>query len=81
MGDVLVAIASDSNGNVVGFVASDTGANGKPLANGGLFIAYEGLAGACSGISGTDITFEKVPTAPAPKHHNPHRNNNLRSKQ
>ena len=81
MGDVLVAIASDSTGNVVGFIVSNTSANGKPVANGGLSIGYEGLAGACSGISGTDITFEKVPTAPAPKHQNPHRNNNLHGRQ
>jgi hypothetical protein len=70
-GDILETIASDNTGNVVAFVASNTDANGKTLPNGGLFMIYEGLAGACSGISGTDIPFQKVMTALAPKHHSP----------
>jgi hypothetical protein len=70
-GDMLEAIASDSTGNVVAFVASNTNAVGKNLPNGGLFMIYEGLAGACSGISGTDIPFKKVASALAPRHHSP----------
>jgi hypothetical protein len=76
-GDMLEAIASDSSGNVVAFIASNTDANGKTLPNNGLFMIYEGLAGSCSGISGVDIPFKKVESAPAPKHHNPHRVNHL----
>jgi len=70
-GDTLEAIATDTTGNVVAFVASNTDANGQTLPNGGLFMIYEGLAGACSGISGTDIPFKKVLSAPAPRHQNP----------
>lgn len=70
-GDMLETIASDNTGNVVAFIASNTDASGKTLSNGGLFMIYEGLAGACSGISGTDIPFKKVTSAPAPKHHSP----------
>jgi hypothetical protein len=70
-GDMLEAIASDSTGNVVAFVASNTNPVGKNLPNGELFMTYEGLAGACSGISGTDIPFKKVMSAPAPRHHSP----------
>ena len=61
-GDVLVAYASDGTGNVVAFVLSNTDANGAPLPNGGLYVTYMGLAGACSGISGTDVPFRKIPT-------------------
>jgi hypothetical protein len=68
-GDVLEAIASDSTGNVVGFIASNTDVNGKPLPNGGLYMVYQGLAGACSGISGSDIPFRKVDSPLAPRHH------------
>jgi hypothetical protein len=70
-GDMLETVASDNTGNVVAFIASNTDANGKTLPNGGLFMIYEGLAGACSGISGTDIPFKKVESTPAPKHHSP----------
>jgi len=67
-GDAIVATASDNTGNVVGFIASNTDANGRSLPNGGLFITYQGLAGACSGISGTDIPFRKVEAAHPPMH-------------
>jgi hypothetical protein len=70
-GDMLEAIASDSTGNVVAFVASNTNPVGKNLPDGELFMTYEGFAGACSGISGTDIPFKKVISAPAPRHHSP----------
>jgi hypothetical protein len=70
-GDMLEIIASDSTGNVVAFIASNTDANGKTLPNGGLFTTYDGVAGACSGISGTDIPFKKVTSSPAPRHHSP----------
>ena len=76
-GDMLEAIASDSTGNVVAFVASNTNPVGKNLPNGELFMTYEGLAGACSGISGTDIPFKKVMSAPGPRHHNPIRIGNF----
>jgi hypothetical protein len=72
-GDFLIAIASDSAGNVVGFVASGTDANGEMLPDNGLSVSYQGLAGACSGITGTDVLFKRVKSAPAPKHHHPHR--------
>jgi hypothetical protein len=38
------------------------------LAGGGLFIPYQGLGGACSGISGMDIPFRKVIPSHAPMH-------------
>jgi Chitobiase/beta-hexosaminidase C-terminal domain/Legume lectin domain len=59
-GDVLTAFASDSSGNVVAFIASNTDANEKPLPDGGLYVTYIGLAGACNGISGTDVPFRKI---------------------
>jgi hypothetical protein len=58
-GDVLVAIASDNSGSVVGFIASNTDANGKVLANDGLYFTYLGMAGACSGIFEMDAPFRK----------------------
>jgi hypothetical protein len=72
-GDVLEAYGSDSSGNVVAFVMSNTDANGVTLPSGGLYVTYIGLAGACTGISGTDVPFAKVerykPTGPlAPRH-------------
>jgi hypothetical protein len=72
-GDVIEAYASDLYGNVVAFVMSNTDANGIPLPNGGLYVTYVGLAGACAGISGTDVPFFKVerhmPRTPvAPRH-------------
>jgi hypothetical protein len=59
-GDVIEAFGSDSSGNVVAFIASNTDANEKPLADGGLYVTYVGLAGACTGVSGTDVPFRKV---------------------
>ncbi len=59
-GDVIEAFGSDSTGNVVAFVASNTDANEKALPAGGLFVTYLGLAGACNGIAGTDVPFRKV---------------------
>jgi hypothetical protein len=68
-GDVIQAFGSDSSGNVVAFVASNTDANEQPLPDGGLFVTYNGLAGACSGVSGTDVPFRKV----VPRHWQPPR--------
>ncbi len=68
-GDVIQAFGSDSSGNVVAFVASNTDANEQPLPDGGLFVTYTGLAGACSGVSGTDVPFRKV----VPRHWQPPR--------
>jgi Chitobiase/beta-hexosaminidase C-terminal domain/Legume lectin domain len=59
-GDVIEAFGSDSAGNVVAFIASNTDANLNPLPDGGLYITYAGLAGACTGVSGTDVPFKKV---------------------
>jgi len=59
-GDVLEAFGSDSSGNVVAFIASNTDANEKPLPDDGLYVTYLGLAGACTGISGTDVPFRRV---------------------
>ena len=59
-GDTLEAIGSDSKGNVVAFIASNTDANEKPLPSGGLYVTYVGLAGACQGVSGVDVPFKKV---------------------
>jgi len=59
-GDVLEAFASDNAGNVVAFLLSNTDQNGRVLANGGLYVTYFGIAGACDGISGTDIPFRKT---------------------
>jgi len=59
-GDVIVAVTSDSSGNVVGFIASNTDANGATLASDGLFFTYFGEAGACAGIFETDAPFRKV---------------------
>jgi hypothetical protein len=59
-GDLLEVIGSDSSGNVVGFIASNLDANGNPLANGGLYVTYVGIAGACAGVSGTDVPFRKI---------------------
>jgi hypothetical protein len=74
-GDVIEAYASDLSGNVVAFVMSNTDANGVPLPNGGLYVTYLGLAGACTGISGTDVPFRKIegykPGGPLPPRHAP----------
>jgi hypothetical protein len=59
-GDVIEAFGSDSAGNVVAFIASNTDANLNPLPDGGLYVTYAGLAGACTGVSGTDVPFKKV---------------------
>ncbi len=59
-GDVIEAFGSDSAGSVVAFIASDTDADANPLPDGGLYVTYTGLAGACTGISGTDVPFKKV---------------------
>lgn len=59
-GDVLEAVASDTKGNVVAFIASNTNANQMPLSGGGLYVTYVGLAGACQGVSGVDVPFKKV---------------------
>jgi hypothetical protein len=59
-GDVIEAIGSDSTGNVVAFVASNTDENEKALPGGGLYVTYAGLKGACTGVSGTDVPFSKV---------------------
>ncbi len=59
-GDVIEAFGSDNTGNVVAFIASNTDANLNPLPDGGLYLTYVGLAGACTGISGTDVPFKKV---------------------
>jgi hypothetical protein len=61
-GDVIAAFGSDSTGNVVAFIASNTDANEQPLPDGGLYVTYVGLAGACNGISGTDVAFKKFIT-------------------
>ena len=66
-GDVIVAVASDSSGNVVGFIASNTDANGQVIASDGLYFTYLGVAGACSGIFETDVPFRKEPTL-RPRH-------------
>ena len=65
-GDVIEAIGSDNSGNVVVFVASNTDANANPLPNGGLFVTYVGVAGACTGVTGTDVPFRKIPRRGAP---------------
>jgi hypothetical protein len=71
---VIEAFGSDSAGNVVAFIASNTDANLNPLPDGGLYVTYAGLAGACTGVSGTDVPFKKVvvrrwPRPPiAPRH-------------
>lgn len=59
-GDVIQAFGSDSSGNVVAFIASNTDANEQPLPDGGLYVTYVGVAGACTGVSGTDVPFRKV---------------------
>lgn len=59
-GDLLEAIGSDSSGNVVGFIATNIDANGNPLPEGGLYVTYVGVAGACAGVSGTDVPFRKI---------------------
>jgi hypothetical protein len=59
-GDLLEVIGSDSSGNVVGFVASNFDANGNLLPDGGLYVTYVGVAGACAGVSGTDVPFRKI---------------------
>jgi Legume lectin domain len=79
-GDVIEAIASDSTGNVVVFIASNTDANEIPLPNGDLYVTYVGVAGACTGVSGTDVPFTKnvahqrgpiPPHAPVAPRHGP----------
>jgi hypothetical protein len=79
-GDVIEAIGSDSTGNVVVFIASNTDANENPLPDGGLYVTYVGVAGACNGVSGVDVPFKKVvahhrlpffPRAPLPPRHGP----------
>ncbi|MGA8035443.1 MAG: chitobiase/beta-hexosaminidase C-terminal domain-containing protein [Candidatus Acidiferrales bacterium] len=59
-GDILETYASDASGNVVAFIMSNTDGNGAVLPNDGLFVTYIGLAGTCTGISGTDVPFMKI---------------------
>jgi hypothetical protein len=59
-GDVIEAFGSDSAGNVIALIASNTDANENPLPDDGLYVTYVGLAGTCSGASGTDVPFKKV---------------------
>ncbi len=67
-GDILETYASDASGNVVAFIMSNTDANGAVLPNGGLYVTYLGLAGACTGISGTDVPFMKISRSmPSPR--------------
>jgi hypothetical protein len=70
-GDVLIAVASDNSGNVVGFIASNTDANGYALASDGLYFTYFGLAGACSGIFETDAPF-RIERRILPRHRRYH---------
>jgi hypothetical protein len=63
-GDVLVAVASDNSGNVVGFIASNTDANGQVLPSSGLYFTYLGMAGTCSGVFEADAPFRKERTIP-----------------
>lgn len=72
-GDTLEFVASDLSGNVVLFTASGTsgtglleGTNAQGKQN--LYLTYVGLAGACSGISGTDVPFSEVAAPSAPGH-------------
>jgi PilZ domain len=72
-GDMLQAIATDNSGNVVMFTASGTDGNGLPEGtdqngNQKLYLTYQGLSGACSGISGVDVPFSKVVAPKAPRH-------------
>ena len=59
-GDVLEALPWDNTGSVVAFLLSNTDQNGQVLANGGLYVTYFGIAGACNGISGTDVPFRRI---------------------
>jgi Bacterial lectin/Chitobiase/beta-hexosaminidase C-terminal domain len=79
-GDVIEAIGSDNTGNVVVFIASNTDANENPLPDGGLYVTYVGIAGACNGVSGVDVPFQKIvarrmwpifPRTPMPPRHGP----------
>jgi hypothetical protein len=72
-GDMIEVIASDDSGNVVLFAASATDGNGLPEGNDKngnpkLYLTYQGLAGACSGLSGIDVPFSKVAAKRAPRH-------------
>lgn len=64
-GDNLYFFASDNNGNVVGFVASATDANGNMLSPAWpsqVYVTYQVVAGACAGDGGTDAPFQQVNT-------------------
>lgn len=67
-GDTVFAIASDNSGNVVLFVASNSDANGNPIADNGLYFTYYGVAGACQGVSEVDAPFKNI-RGKAPRHH------------
>ena len=64
---MIETVASDNIGNVVAFVASNTGANGKTLANGGLLMICEGRvrARAKAPQARSRPPFRRPPVAPA----------------
>jgi hypothetical protein len=65
-GDTETIYASDSNGNVVGFLLSATDANGNfllPAWPSQVYVTYDVVAGACSGDAGTDAPFKQVQNA------------------
>lgn len=67
-GEVLIVYASDTTGDVVGFIFSATDANGKMLSPAWpkqAYVTYMVLAGPCSGDAGTDAPFQQVED-PAP---------------
>jgi hypothetical protein len=72
-GDALIFVATDPSGNVVLFTASGTSGTGQQegtnsQGNQILYLTYNGMAGACSGISGVDVPFSKVSFQSAPRH-------------
>jgi hypothetical protein len=62
-GDVLIVYASDTTGDVVGFIFSATNADGEMLSPPWpqtAYVTYMVLAGPCSGNGGTDAPFHQV---------------------
>jgi hypothetical protein len=73
-GDVVEVVASDSSGDIAGFVLSATDVNGNylsPAWPSQFFTTYMVLAGPCAGSGGTDAPFQRVEAPPPPHFRTP----------
>jgi len=70
-GNILIFYGSDSNGNVIGFVANSGGTSDTlgDLSMTNLFVTAGAYSGSCNGLTYTDAPFQRVVTKSKPRHH------------